>query len=172
MSQQLIDDNSTDKKMRRLASMEFANLFQAFMEASDEVQQVIRTMAEIVSDDHAEPDEREAAVSTLVEALFPSKHNGNLGIDIDDLRTVQTDEVKTAGFKVSDEEELTFSQRLASIMEKKGIGQSELASRIGVGQPAISMMLNRQCRPQRRTIRKIADALNVDATDLWPSLGQ
>jgi len=47
--------------------------------------------------------------------------------------------------------------------------QSELGDRIGVGQSAISMMLSRNCRPQKGTVKKIADALEVQPSDLWPA---
>ncbi len=48
------------------------------------------------------------------------------------------------------------------------MSQVELAAAIGVGQPAISMMLSRNCRPQRRTVECIARALEVTPNDLWP----
>jgi hypothetical protein len=31
-------------------------------------------------------------------------------------------------------------------------------------------MLNRKCRPQRKTLDKIASALRVDVRELWPDL--
>jgi len=43
----------------------------------------------------------------------------------------------------------------------RGLTQAALAERIGVGQPAISMMLSRKCRPQRHTIEKLAAALQM-----------
>jgi len=48
--------------------------------------------------------------------------------------------------------------------------QEELAEKTGVGQPAISNMLNRQCRPQHRTVRRFADALGISPEELWPPL--
>lgn len=66
----------TDDAMRRLASEQFALLFQVFEAASTDVQQVIREMAEIASDNRASYDEREAAIDTLTEALFPTRHHG------------------------------------------------------------------------------------------------
>ena len=35
-------------------------------------------------------------------------------------------------------------------------------------QPAVSMMVNRTCYPQKRTVEKIASALSVEPEDLWP----
>ncbi len=31
-------------------------------------------------------------------------------------------------------------------------------------------MLNRTCRPQKKTIVKLAEALNVQPSDLWPDI--
>jgi len=46
--------------------------------------------------------------------------------------------------------------------------QEALAAKLGVGQPAISNMLNRQCRPQRRTVLRLAQALGISPEELWP----
>lgn len=46
----------------------------------------------------------------------------------------------------------------------------KLADRAHCSQPAISQMLNRACRPQKKTILKLAEALNVEARDLWPDI--
>jgi transcriptional regulator with XRE-family HTH domain len=53
-------------------------------------------------------------------------------------------------------------------MQAKKWTQEMLAEKAGVGQPAISNMLNRQCRPQRRTIQKFAAVLGVSPDELWP----
>ncbi len=37
-------------------------------------------------------------------------------------------------------------------------------------QPAISQMLNRNCRPQKKTILRLAQALDVLPQELWPDL--
>lgn len=55
-------------------------------------------------------------------------------------------------------------------METKRISQQELADLVGCSQPAISQMLNRSCRPQKKTILKIAEALQGQAQDLWPDI--
>ncbi|MFM7038566.1 MAG: helix-turn-helix domain-containing protein [Planctomycetaceae bacterium] len=52
-------------------------------------------------------------------------------------------------------------------MEEKNMSQETLASLMGVSQPAISNMLNRRCRPQRRTIVRFAQALGVTEEELW-----
>jgi transcriptional regulator with XRE-family HTH domain len=66
-------------------------------------------------------------------------------------------------------DEVQFAERLRQIMNQKGVTQEGLAEKIGVGQSAISMMLQRQCRPQKRTIQRLAEALDVHPEELWPT---
>ncbi|MCG8408270.1 MAG: helix-turn-helix domain-containing protein [Phycisphaerales bacterium] len=155
----------------RILCETFAQVFRAYAEASDSVQAMIREMCEVINDPETTPDECESAYSTLIEALFPISHKGELGIDIEELREVGCKELDD--FKPSieshDKQEQIFAERLKDIMESNGITQSDLAEKISVQQPAISMMLNRKCRPQKRTIEKIATALNVSPEELWPT---
>ena len=67
-----------------------------------------------------------------------------------------------------DKEESFFADRMRELMEVKGTTQAELAAKVGIGQPAISMMLNRACRPQRKTVLRFAEALEVPPEELWP----
>ena len=69
-----------------------------------------------------------------------------------------------------DHEEATFAERLREVMKKKAVTQEQLADRIGVGQPAISLMLQRACRPQKRTVFRLAEALGVSPDELWPNI--
>jgi transcriptional regulator with XRE-family HTH domain len=71
-----------------------------------------------------------------------------------------------------DREEATFADRLRAVMQERGVTQEQLAERIGVGQSAIAMMLQRQCRPQRRTVSRMAEALEVPPDRLWPAFGR
>ena len=66
-------------------------------------------------------------------------------------------------------EEDAFAQRLRKLMDEKGMTQTTLAEQLGIGQSAISNMLHRQCRPQRRTVIRLAEALGVSSDDLWPN---
>src|SRR5262249_16777445 len=67
-------------------------------------------------------------------------------------------------------QEETFAQRLRELMDAKQISQQELAERLGCSQPAISQMLSRTCRPQKRTISRLAEALKVNPRELWPDI--
>ena len=63
---------------------------------------------------------------------------------------------------------LTTNRLQVAEVRAVDVSEEKLAEMIGVTQPAISMMLQRECRPQRRTIVRIAEALELDPQDLWP----
>ena len=68
-----------------IASQVFSKVFQAYLECSDKVQAAIRDMSQIVNDPNADPDESDAALATIAEALFPTRDNGTLGVDSESL---------------------------------------------------------------------------------------
>jgi lambda repressor-like predicted transcriptional regulator len=128
-------------------------------------------MLAIVNDPAADPNEKEMAIDTMVEALFPQyDREKGYGISLEDADEgciEYTQDGQTVKAEL-DREEATFSENLARLMEEKGISQVQLAEKASVGQPAISNMLKRNCRPQQRTVRKLAEALGVDPEELWP----
>jgi DNA-binding XRE family transcriptional regulator len=67
-----------------------------------------------------------------------------------------------------DQAEAVFAATLARLMAGRQLTQAQLAVQIGVGQSAISMLLKRRSRPQRRTLGKLAEALGVPVEELWP----
>ena len=150
-----------------MASQMFANVFRTYLECSDEVQAAIRDMVEIVNDPEATNDEENAAILTIAEALFPSNHKGSLGVDLEESEQSAPPDVKKI-VQEMDEEQAAFGDRVNAVLREKNMTQSDLASQVGVGQPAISMMLLRKCRPQRTTVKKIADALEMQPSNLWP----
>lgn len=141
-----------------------------FLECNDVVQGIVREMVGIVADTDASEDEREAAIETIAAALFPKHDSRELGIDLEeaDRAAVENCRDGDGAYKQLRSEEESFAERLSELMGDRNISQTELAKLIGVGQSAISMMLSRNCRPQRRTIEKLAAALNVDSKLLWP----
>lgn len=151
----------------RIASESFAKVFQAYLECSTAVQEVIRDMVEVINADDATGEEKDAAVSTLADALFPLKHNGELGIDLEVSEKHATGEQRDAVDHMN-AAELRFADKLKDLMQQRKMTQADLAAATGVGQSAISMMLNRHCRPQRRTLEKLAAGLNVSVRQLWP----
>jgi len=109
---------------------------------------------------------------TLADVLFPnlSDHEGQLGLDLEECEAMgaQHSEETHDDLKEMDREESLFADRLRALMAERGLTQAQLAEKIGVGQPAISMMLQRACRPQRRTVQRLAEALAVHPEELWP----
>lgn len=146
-----------------------AKVIRAFLECDDDVQQIVRDMIAVVSDPETDAEDRDAAMATIAEALFPSHDNGRLGIRLEEAEKAMAENSPEGARAIRelDEEELTFAARLKTVMEQKGLTQVELAQKAGVGQPAISMILTRQCRPQQRTVKKLADALGVSPGELW-----
>ncbi|MBX3405018.1 MAG: helix-turn-helix transcriptional regulator [Phycisphaeraceae bacterium] len=157
----------------RMATECFAKMFQAYLESSDDVRAVIDSMAQIYNDPAADPEVRESALDTLIDALFPKCHKGDLGIDLEEVKAFPADGTGVENVQAQlVNEEATFATQLSSLMEKQGMSQVELAKATGVNQSAISMMLSRTCRPQRRTVEKLAKALGVDAAVLWPAMAK
>jgi transcriptional regulator with XRE-family HTH domain len=142
--------------MRSLPEPNRKRFWSALIECSDTVQKAVVTLLPVVKDPHTTPVERQRALTTLADALFLSP----------DKRGEESGQERAA----SDSRETKFAQRLQELMEAKRISQQELAARVGCSQPAISQMLQRRCRPQKKTILKLAEALNVQACELWPDL--
>jgi len=151
-----------------------APLLQAFMECSNALQIHARKLTAILVDPNTDDDDRELAAMTLADVLFPNFHEGELGSDLKECEAqgAQHSPETCDVLKRMDSEEATFAERLRAVMDDRGITQVQLADKIGVGQSAIAMMLQRECRPQRRTVVRMAEALRVQPEDLWPGLGK
>jgi lambda repressor-like predicted transcriptional regulator len=112
-----------------------------------------------------------ATTALLAEMLFPEADpNGIPGFDLVEAEEIAraTDPEASDVLARMDEEESVFARRLGELMQMKGLTQEELAAKVGLGQPAVSMMLNRSCRPQRKTVLRFAQALEVEPQELWP----
>ncbi len=154
---------TTPNEILAAGASQFAMFFNAYRECSPEIQEIIHDMTAIAADPEATADEKRLASQTLIEALFPA-----LTADVHDqdeilLRSRESQQIEMD----LDHEEVTFAERLRVLMAEKSITQEYLAEMTGVSQPAIANMLARQCRPQRRTIAKIAAALGVESSELW-----
>jgi len=164
-------NTTLDRDLAKLQTLQGAKFLQAYLECSDGIQNAIREMLEILNDPETDDDDRESTLFTLADALFPNPHEGKLGMDLQDsegLGASQSREMLEA-LEEMDAEEATFAERLRGIMEQRGLTQQSLAERLGIRQPAVSNMLNRQCRPQRRTVSRLAEVLDVSPRELWPS---
>lgn len=155
-------------------------LIKRYMECSDEIQSVVRLMFAVLEYEHSTDEDKQRAFSTIADALFlnPENGHGNYGMD---LTRIERDSAKGHSVEARrsvisnrldqlDAQEATFADRLSKLLSEKNITQEELADRIGCTQSAISKMLTRNARPRRATIFKMAEAIKVEATDLWPHL--
>ena len=159
---------NTDRAASLLATnvQVFLEIKSAYDECDVEIRDVIDDMCAICASEDAGEDQKRRAMHTILEALFPS-----LAVDVmESLGKMRSRPESEAFEQEMDSEEGTFAERLKATMQAKGWSQEKLAERTGVGQPAISNMLNRQSRPQTRTVLKIAEALDVPPEDLWPNI--
>jgi DNA-binding phage protein len=149
-----------------------APLLQAYLECSDELQAHARKMLAVLNSPESDHDDRMLAAMTLADVLFPNReHDGMIGADLEEMEALGAKHFPETRETLErmDHEEAVFAERLRTVMAEKNVSQVSLAEKLGIGQPAISNMLQRQCRPQRRTVLRLAEALGVKATDLWPS---
>ena len=150
--------------------LRFAPLMQAYLECSDELQAHARKLVATLVNPHIDEDDRALAAMTLADVLFPNRFEGEIGSDLEECEAqgAQYSEETKETLERMDREEATFAERLRTVMHERGVTQVQLAEKIGVGQSAIAMMLQRQCRPQRRTVSRMAEALEVSPDTLWP----
>ncbi|WP_417730838.1 helix-turn-helix domain-containing protein [Rosistilla oblonga] len=161
-------------------SAEQRDFIHKYMECSDEVQSVVRSMFAVIDSENTTEDDRHRAFATIADALHlkPTEGHGAYGLDFRksqvEIATKHPDPawrpIIADRQKQMDSQEATFAGRVKAILQQKNITQEELAQRIDCTQSAVSKMLNRKSRPQRKTILKMAIALNVEPTQLWPDL--
>ncbi|MEK0426425.1 MAG: hypothetical protein RJB11_2516 [Planctomycetota bacterium] len=137
-------------------------LIKRFMECSDEVQSIVRSMFAVLEYEYSTHEDKQRALSTIADALFLSPENGH---PVESSRPVVSSRLDQL-----DAPEASFADRLSKLLIEKNITQEELADRIGCTQSAISKMLTRNARPRRTTIFKLSEALKVEPTELWPRL--
>lgn len=144
------------------AARSLSRVLHAFLECDDDVQTMIQKMLKIVHATNTDDQEKEAAALTVLDALFPDYgEDGQLGFPLD----IGANDIVE---KELDAQEERFVARVKKLMKEKGISQIALSEITGVNQSAIAMMMKRNCRPQRRTVKKLAKALGVDERMLWP----
>lgn len=161
-------------------SPEQRDFIHKYMECSDEVQSVVRSMFAVIEHEHTTDDDRHRAFATIADALHlkPEEGHGSYGLDFRksqvEIATKHPDPawrpIVADRHAEMDSQEATFADRVQLILQQKNITQEELAERIDCTQSAVSKMLTRKSRPQRKTILKMATALNVEPTQLWPDL--
>ncbi len=155
-------------EIEKLMLMQATKFLRAYIECSDEIQAGVRQMVNILSDPGTDEDDLEMTLLTLADALFPKPHEGTLGMDLEESEHLEAEHFETrAAVEQLNQEEQAFAVRLRKVMETQGTTQQQLAEKLQIGQPAISNILNRQCRPQRKTVLRIANALGIAPESLW-----
>jgi len=157
------------------------NVLRAFIECSDELQEHAKAMTRAMSDPELDGDEQYSAALTLFEILFPycNESDNVYGLDLEHAERLLRDPAQPASGIVDeaaaaaaldelDREEADFAVKLQTLMTERGMTQTALAEKIGISQPAIAQMLKRNCRPQQRTIDRLAAAFDLPADELWP----
>lgn len=144
----------------------------ALAECSDDVQTTVMRMIELVENPNSTGLERERAANTIRDALElqPFQHHDGMDLAEGEADAAARDPEVDRIAQRMDSQESAFWARVCELLKNKSLTQAEVASRIGCSQPAISQMLNRRCRPQRQTILKLAEALDVHPRELWPDL--
>jgi transcriptional regulator with XRE-family HTH domain len=130
-------------------------------------------MLGVLKNPQATSNERQRALMTLADALsLNPDENGEYGLEIvrSEAGAAERHPALAREVEKMNSQEAAFAMRLEELMASRQISQSELAQRIGCSQPAISQMLRRKSRPQKKTILKLAEALNVAAQELWPEI--
>jgi lambda repressor-like predicted transcriptional regulator len=143
---------------------EIARFLRAFVECNRQMQDIVLEMVAIIESDDSTYEERTLACDAMMEALFP-------GTAADVLEEYHKRLALPEAVAVAESlrgEETGFAERVKKLMVAKNVTQSKLAEAAGIGQPAVSNILNRRCRPQRRTILRFAEALGVLPEELWP----
>jgi transcriptional regulator with XRE-family HTH domain len=148
------------------------HVWSALAECSDAVQEVVVGLLGVVKNPRTTASERRQALRTIADTLFPNSESGEYGLGLIASEANAAAKISSLAYEAQrmNTQEATFADRVRELMETKRISQQELAARAGCSQPAISQILNRTCRPQKKTILKLAEALNVQARDLWPDI--
>jgi transcriptional regulator with XRE-family HTH domain len=148
------------------------HLLHALANCSEQVQQMLIDLVAIADNPDSTEEDKALARATIYETLDVHCRRGAYGVSLSNIESGTVGQSPDAD-RISqqmDSQEEQFAQKLRELMKAKGLTQMELARRSDCTQPAISQMLTRRCRPQKRTILKLADALGVAPTDLWPDL--
>ena len=149
------------------------NLGPTQLQDSEHFRRTVLSMLEIIEAEATSYADRKRASRTIRSALSQyDKSNEPFSFQLNQFEVREALRDRSVDYSASelDTQEANFADRLKELMKAKAITQQQLASRIGCSQPAISQMLNRQCRPQRSTILNLAAALDVEPHELWPNL--
>ena len=142
-----------------------AQFMSAYQQCDPEIRSVVDDMLRVYTSPEASEDEKAMAAHSIIEAVYPSLAHDQLLAEQE--RLAEARDVR----EEFDREEEKFSARVLKRMEEQGVTQAELAEKMGVSQPAVSNILRRHSRPQRKTVENFATALDCEPGELWPVSG-
>ena len=155
-------------------TVEEQNAFhRALLECSNEIKKDALALVAIINDPNSNPGDRGRSMHTLLDQLRILRDDeGRYGMDLVSSESGAAERYPALQREVDkmDSQESEFAERLRALMNDRHISQRQLADQLGCSQPAISQMLNRKCRPQRRTLEKLAGVFEVDMRELWPDI--
>jgi lambda repressor-like predicted transcriptional regulator len=145
----------------------FAATLPRYLGCSTPLQGVVRDLVQLFHDPTIQAEERQRILRALAVTLYqyaedrPPEHQEPSPV------RPAVPEHGVWRRRLEQEEEV-FVTNLKRLMSERRLTQADLAQRAGLSQPAISMMLARKYRPQRRTVRLLAQVLGVSEGELWP----
>jgi ribosome-binding protein aMBF1 (putative translation factor) len=145
----------------------FVELMRIYLRCSDKIQQVVIDMLRLIDDPEATEEDRERAHGTIAGALLAFAEESATTQDGPKGGALRL-RIPPATKTLIQDQQRAFAERLRSLRLQRGWTQQDLATRSGLGQSAVSMMENGQCRPQLGTLMKLAEALGVTKKELWP----
>ncbi|WP_010588363.1 helix-turn-helix domain-containing protein [Schlesneria paludicola] len=154
-----------EKVLSKTALQFYLEVQCALDECDPKIQEIVARMFKILRNKNAPSEAQSHAWDVIDEAIFPSR---SAMIREENNAFHASPEAQTAEQELIDEER-NFAETVQTLMESKGISQAQLAAQMGTTQPAVSNLLKRQSRPQRKTIKRIAEALGVNPKVLWPN---
>ncbi|MBV9121778.1 MAG: helix-turn-helix domain-containing protein [Planctomycetes bacterium] len=148
------------------ADLGVSAVLDAFLSLNKSEQEAVRAKVKTAIDPSLSDEQRREAERAIRAALQKARERRS------GVRRLSIEERLSAPQRSRREEmaqeEAQFAERLSRLMAERQLTQAELARRTGIGQSAVSMLLSRRCRPQPRTLGKMAHALGVPVEDLWP----
>jgi DNA-binding XRE family transcriptional regulator len=157
-----LEPESTDLE----ACQGFATLLPRYLGCSKQMQSLVADLVEAFRDSGIGDEERERVLRALWVTLWQGEATASGGQKPGVSHPIMPDE--SLSRKQLEQEEQALVANLQRLMEERRLTQAQLAERAGLSEPAISMLLARKYRPQRRTMRLLAQVLGVSEKELAP----
>ena len=127
-----------------------------------------RALAELVGAYAAcrDEQEREEIVVSMTELVAPPEYfaaSESIGLD----EWAGSDSKTESAIRRLAKQKNAFAQKLKRLMAERGLTQQQLARKLGVSQPTVSAILKGEHKPQPKTLKRLATAMDCSIEDLW-----